>query len=385
MNLDFLKPVDRKLTDYAALLHPSSIGQKIRIHSEERGMPDLEGVKVAIFGVLENRREVPRLQEHFQLDGIRSAFYELFPGNWHTEIADLGDIIPGESVGDTEFAFKETLVSLFEKGIIPLILGGSQDLTFAQYRAYDHHRKMVNLVAIDAQFDIGNTENELSDSSYVGKMIVEKPYNLFNYANLGYQTYLNPPEEIELIERLFFEAYRLGDLRADMKLAEPVLRDADLVSMDIHSVISTYSGSLKNQPNGFDGREICVLSRYAGISDKVNSFGIYGLQNLDLNQINLLLPAEIVWHFIEGVNFRKNEADIFSTGKVLKYSVPVDEETLIFYKSKHSGRWWIEIPTFVNNKLKSNAFLPCSHQDYLEACNQEIPERWYKARRKNEL
>src|SRR5699024_10118599 len=131
-----------------------------------------------------------------------------------------GDILPGESVADTEFAVKDTLKYLLEQEIIPVILGGSQDLTYTQYRAYDGGENMVNLVNIDSRFDIGNSENEITNLSYVGRMIVDKPYNLFNYANLGYQTYLNPPEEIELIERLYFEAYRLGDLRADMKLAE---------------------------------------------------------------------------------------------------------------------------------------------------------------------
>lgn len=383
MSLDFLKPVNAELIGTMEKLHPSALGQKILLHTKD-DFPDLDQVKVAVFGVRENRREVDALKENFGFNRIRQAFYSLFPGNWQVKIADLGDIEQGETVEDTQFALRETVNALLEENVIPFILGGSQDLTYAQYRAYDYYKEMVNLVTIDARFDIGNSENSISDISYVGKMIVEKPYNLFNYANLGYQTYLNPPEEIDLIERLFFEAYRLGDLRADMTLAEPVLRDADLVSLDINSIMSVFSDSLRNQPNGFDGREACVLSRYAGISDKVSSFGLYGLHNLK-EEINPLLPAEIIWHFIEGVNYRKDEENIFETNKVLKYNVLVDEENLTFYKSKHSGRWWIEIPTFVNNKLKTNTFLPCSQQDYLEACNQEIPERWYKARRKNEL
>jgi hypothetical protein len=39
----------------------------------------------------------------------------------------------------------------------------------------------------------------------------------------------------------------------------------------------------------------------------------------------------------------------------------------------------------INNKLKRETLLPCTYGDYLSACNQEIPERWMKARRKNEL
>lgn len=385
MNIDFLKPVNDEVLQELQDAHPSCLGKKLSIHSAENGIPELEGVKIAIFGVCENRREVNPLVTSFDFDKIRLGFYQLFPGNWHVKIADLGDILPGGTVDDTYYAVRELTSQLLKEDIIPVILGGSQDLTYAQYRAYDHSGKMVNLVNIDSGFDVGNADAEISGNSYIGKMVVEKPYNLFNYVNLGYQTYFNPPEEIELIEKLFFEAYRLGEVSADISISEPIMRDADLVSLDLKAVASSVSEMLKNQPNGFDGKEVCALARYAGISDKVSSFGFYNLQNLDLRENNLFLPAEILWYFVEGVNFRKNENNISEGNSFLKYQVPIDNEVLKFYKSKLSERWWVEIPTFVNNKLKEPTFLSCSYHDYVEACNQEIPERWYKARRKNEL
>lgn len=384
MNFDFLSPIDDTVISEFEDRHPSCLGQRIVKHSKGH-IPDLSNVKIALFGIRENRRESNRTQERFNFNNLRRSLYALFSGNWHTKIADLGDILPGKDLSDTEFVICETIGQLLKKNIIPIILGGSQDLSYSQYRAYDNHKSMVNLVNIDAKFDIGNIEEEIGDHSYIGSMIVNKPYNLFNYANIGYQTYLNPPEEIDLIERLFFEAYRLGEISSDISLSEPVLRDADLVSMDMSSISSTAAEFLRNRPNGFDGREICALARYAGISDKVSSFGLYNIHHLRPASDNYLLPAEILWYYIEGVNFRKNEGEISTTNQFIKYSVPLDNEILTFYKSKHSGRWWVKIPVYVNNKLKSNTFLPCSHQDYLDACNQKIPDRWYKARRRNEL
>lgn len=384
MSIEVLQPVDQNILDQVEELHPSSLGQNIQIHSDQE-MPEWTDAQIAIFGVCEDRRAAHKYQDRFNFNKLRLSFYELFPGNWHTNIIDLGDIAPGKTIEDTEFAMRELLENLMTEGIIPIVLGGSQDLTYMQYRAFDYQENMVNLVNIDARFDIGNSDSKINDRSYVGKMIVEKPFNLFNYANIGYQTYLNPLDEIDLIEKLFFESYRLGEISADITTAEPILRDADLVSMDINSVSSVFSKSLIDQPNGFNGKEISALSRYAGISDKVKSFGLYNLQTIDFAQKTLLLPAEIIWYFIEGVNFRKNEHSISSEKYFLKYKVPLDNEVLTFYKSKRSERWWVEIPTFVNNKKKEPTFLPCSHQDYLEACNQEIPDRWYKARRKNEI
>ena len=138
---------------------------------------------------------------------------------------------------------------------------------------------MVNLVNIDSKFDLGDADKAITSESYVGKIVVDQPYNLFNYSALGYQTYFNSQEEIELMERLFFEAYRLGEVTADIASMEPVFRNANLVGMDLNAIDSgSMNSAYFNSPNGFNGREICALARYAGISDKVSSFGVYEYQ-----------------------------------------------------------------------------------------------------------
>jgi hypothetical protein len=54
------------------------------------------------------------------------------------------------------------------------------------------------------------------------KIIIDEPNNLFNYCNVGYQTYYNSQEEIDLIEKLFFDAYRL-EISNNLAIAEPRL------------------------------------------------------------------------------------------------------------------------------------------------------------------
>jgi hypothetical protein len=252
------------------------------------------------------------------------------------------------------------------------------------YRAYDNLDQMVNIVSIDNQFDF-HKENALPSNSFLSKIIVEEPNNLFNFANLGYQTYYNSQEEIDLIEKLYFEAYRLGEVATTISVAEPVFRDADLVSIDVNALQSAVSGNIEVfQPNGFNGKEICTLTRYAGISDKVTSFGIF---NFNPSEQQNVLVAQMIWYFIEGYSFRSNEYPFGSKENYIKYIVPIDTEELVFFKSNKTERWWIEIPFFsnVNNKLKRNTLLPCTHEDYLAACEQEIPERWWKAQRRNNL
>ena len=70
-------------------------------------------------------------------------------------------MIIGASVNDTYFAVSKLIKSLLQQKIIPIIIGGSQDLTYANYRAYDTIRPMINIVNIDKSFDLGDSSNPL--------------------------------------------------------------------------------------------------------------------------------------------------------------------------------------------------------------------------------
>lgn len=381
MEFDFLSPVDNEIIQYIKGLSSQHLGSKVSFHTDKE-FPDLDLIKVAVIGVLENRGNAKAFEE-VNLNAVRKELYSLFPGNWQSAIADLGDIYPGNSLEDTYFALQKVVAKLIRKGVIPIIIGGSQDLTYPLYRAYDSLEQMVNLVAIDSKFDFGKQEDGITSDSYLSKIVLDEPNNLFNYCNIGYQTYFNSQEEIDLIEKLYFDAYRLGEISNNIALSEPVFRDADIVCVDLTSIKSSDSGNLINFiPNGFNGKEICSLTRYAGISDKVSSFGIFNHNN---TKEEAVLIAQSIWYFLEGVNFRSNEYPFGTKENYLKYIVPLENEELVFYKSNKTDRWWIEINFFTgqHNKLKKNTLLPCSHEEYLAACNHEIPERWWKAQRKN--
>lgn len=386
MYLDFLTPIHRALIEKVETLSASTIGRNMSFYTQKDDSIDFSKVKIALLGIRENRRETNAQSiNEFDFTAIREAFYSLYMGNWDIPMIDLGDILPGEDIEDTDYAAREILTALLENDVIPIILGGSQDMTFNQYRAYTSSNKMVNLVNIDPRFDIGDIGASISDTSYIGKMIVEEPHRLSNYANIGYQSYLNPPEEIELIENLYFEAYRLGEICNDISASEPILRDADLISMDIEAVANLQANSSTGEPNGFNGREICALARYAGISDRTSSYGLYNLHKYLNQPLHTKLVAQILWYIVEGINFRKNEKDITNLQSFTKYNVPLTDDTLIFYRSKQSGRWWVEVPVYIENRITNKVYLPCSKQEYDEACQNTIPERWYKARYKNEL
>jgi formiminoglutamase len=386
MNFNFLSPVSDSVLAHNELLSEQALGKKIKIHSTQNGIPDLDGVKLAIIGVKENRNDVNYMGEELNFDTIRTSLYSLFPGNWHSTIADLGDIPAGSTIEDTYYALRTLISVLIENKVIPIILGGSQDLTYANYRAYDTMSPMVNIVNVDSNFDLGDASIEMKNNSFLGKIILEQPYNLFNYSVVGYQTYFNSQEEIDLMDKLYFESYRLGEVTHSIQLVEPVMRDAHIVTMDLKSVRAAEVGAKqKFSPNGFNGKEVCAIARYAGISNKVSSFGIYEFKTTYELDATPMLISQMIWYFIEGFNCRIKDDDFSNTDNHQKYNVLIEDDELIFYKSLKTGRWWIEIPFLpnVNNKLKKHTLLPCTHEDYLEASRGKTPERWYKAYKKN--
>lgn len=384
MNIDFLTPVKDSVLAHLVLQSPDALGHKISIYSAKEGFPNLDAVQVAIFGVQEDRNSKDNFGCGENLHFVRRKLYELFPGNWKTEIADLGNIVKGNEVSDTYFAVQELITYLLKKNIIPIIIGGGQDITYTNYRAYDTLEQTVNLVSVDSRFDLGALEDELSSQSYLSKIIMEKPNNLFNFSNIGYQTYFNAQEEIKLLDNLFFDAYRLGEAK-NLETVEPVMRDADIVSIDIGAIRQSEAPANTNaSPNGFFGDEICAIARYAGISDKVSSFGIYEYNaKHDLNHQTAHLISQIIWYFIEGVNFRAKDYPYATKENYQKFTVLLDDDDPIhFYKSDKTGRWWMEINVLSHNKYERHALIPCTYDDYLDACNQIIPERWFKGMKK---
>ncbi|WP_372793104.1 formimidoylglutamase [Lutibacter sp.] len=384
MNFEYLNPVDETLLIHAKMQSSQAFGQCIEIYTAQNGFPDLTNKKIAIVGVQEGRASVGNYGTGSNLNEIRKELYKLYPGNWPVSVVDLGNIQQGNTIDDTYFALGNLLSYLIKNKIIPIVIGGSQDLTYANYRAYDTLEQTVNIVAVDNKFDLGSIEDELTSQSYLSKIVMNQPNNLFNYSNIGYQTYYNSQEEIDLLDSLFFDTYRLGEIANSIQLVEPLMRDADIVSIDLSAIKNADAPANKNAtPNGFSGADICAISRYAGISDKVTSFGIYEYnEKFDNKTQTAQLISQMIWYFIEGFNYRAKDYPFGLKDNYQKYIVPIDEQILNFHKSNKSGRWWMEINLNDNNKFKRHALIPCTYEDYISATHQEIPERWLKTLKK---
>jgi len=380
---DFIQPIKESFVDFIGKLPNSSLGKNLIVNYSNNSF-ELIPNSVVLIGVSEERTAVNNVGCGKDIEAIRKAFYQLYLGNWKTSIYDLGNINIGASFKDTEAALKEVVTYLLQQKVLPIVIGGSQALTYASYRAFDSLEQKVNLTIVDAKFDLGSTESSIDSQSYLTKIIMDKPTNLFNFTNIGYQTFLNSQEEIGLLKTLLFDAYRLGDVKNNLELVEPTLRDSDMLSIDIGAIRKIDApANNNNQISGFSADEICKITRYAGLSDKLKVLGIFEYNsNKDNQSITAELIAQMIWYFVEGVNLRSYEFPTYSLEDFKKYMVMIDDDTYQFYKSDISGRWWMEINVKDNNKTKRQTLIPCTYNDYLTANRQEVPERWLVNRKK---
>jgi len=362
----------------------SQLGAKIIDYTEG---DQIERNAIALIFVQEYRNS--SIDSHDQSNSeILNKICQLQLGDWQAPLYCLGEILPGENPEDTFSALKEVVFELVKNDVLPVVIGGSQDLTLAIYQAYEKLEQTVNLLSIDSHFDLGDPQKPIEADGWLNKIILHKPSFLFNYANIGYQSYYVNAEEAELFSKMFFDVHRLGEYYSDSTIAEPLARNSDILSFDLDAIRSSdYSGNAKYSPHGFYGEDACRMMRYAGISDKLTSVGVFNFNGHDGRMdLNANLVAQMVWYFIEGFNQRKGDYPKSTKKHYIKYRVSIDDfkDEIQFYKSDKSGRWWIEVPYPNADKLKFQRHLlvPCTYQVYLDAVKNEMPALWWKTYQK---
>ena len=380
----FFKTIDLSSDNFSE----NQLKNFISSYTSESDFPDLDNIDIAIVGVCEDRRAYTNIGCALAPNKVRDYLYSLYPGSFRPRIADLGNIEAGHDVEDTYYALKSTVDYLIRKNIVPIIIGGSQDLTYAQFLGYEKLEQTINVVTVDAGFDLGNHEEETTSTAYLGKIILHQPNFLFNYSNIGYQTYLVDHTSLEMMNKLYFDTYRLGQVRDAIEEAEPIIRHADMLSFDISSIKhSDAPAHSMAQPNGFYSEEACQMMRYAGMNDKLTSVGLYEINpEYDTQGKTSNLAAQMIWCFMDGFYSRKQDFPSRTNPDYVKFHVVLQEEKyeINFFKSKKTNRWWMEIPYPPSKGLKfeRHTLLPCSYKDYELAVKNEIPDRWWQTYQK---
>lgn len=377
---DFFDPVSLERSQNSVQENNNLFCQNIVIHTPDIQIKDISQFQIAILGVPESRGALGKNQD-FSCDSVREELYKLNFIEKKVRIVDLGNLKPGKELKDTYYGLREVIIELVSKNVLPVIIGGSQDLTYGAFLAFEYLKNPYTLATFDYRIDVAfENYNDISNKNYLNAVILENSH-LFEYINIGHQACFSTIENFELFENLFHESIRLGILRNNVKIAEPFIRDSDIISIDLSCVKHADApGQATASPNGFNAEDICQLARYAGLGEKLKFIGIFELcPEFDHKNVTSALTAQVLWYFFDGFSYKVNEDPLLNPIEFKKYIVSFDEHnTITFYKSLLTYRWWYEVPS--NNE--KNYVLSCTEEDYLNASKNEIPDRWLKILKK---
>lgn len=360
---NWLRPVATSLlSDLDPLA--SCVGNHIQVYTSE--LPTLRRGSVALIGIHEE-----------EANAVRRQLYPLSIPFRKLRIADLGNVRREEAS-----FLAPVLQELLESRVLPILIGRDPHFIQAQFLAHLAVQSPVCLSVVDGRAGWAPRPHPSIPEDYLSAVVQHPAAELLHLSLLGVQSHFVPASLFQLLDDRLFDCMRLGQIRTDLTEAEPLLRDADSVGIHLGSLRQSDAPGVRHPaPGGLLLEEACQIARYAGMSDKLGSIGLYGFcREFDQRDQTAQALAQMIWYFLEGVFQRKNDFPASADG-LTAYLVDIKPADLqvTFWKSNKSGRWWIQIGEEKRRRYKRHRLAPCSYKDYLSACNGEIPERLMRA------
>ena len=306
---DYFNPVS--LTKPVLSMVPENLtfSRSVNIHTPNAPLKNIDKFDLALIGIPEDQNAFVKGSAPAP-DHVRSKLYQLSSINRKISVIDLGNLKITGRINDTYYALRDITSELRTKNVIPVFIGGSQDLTFGINMAFESTGKLFTLGTIDARIDYGYKGKKISSANYLDFILNGKNPAKYNYFNIGHQAYFSHHKIIDQLEKKAYECIRLGTARTDLSDIEPYLRDAGFISIDMSCVRhSDAPGVTIPSSNGFFGHELCQIARYAGTATKIEGIGYFELSpENDINDHTAHLAAQAIWYFIEGYSLRLNES-----------------------------------------------------------------------------
>ena len=366
---DFLEPVNLRKNFSKDEYKDGQIGKSIEMYEDL--LPDFFDKDIIIVGCGEVRGNGSGSLGRNAPNAIREQLYKLFYWHKDVQIADAGNIKSGAELNDTYAALKTVIKELTDYGKIVVILGGSHDLTLAQYNNYVDKKKIIEAVCVDALIDL-DIQSLNRCNNFLMEMLTSEPNYVRHYNHIGFQSYYVHPHMLETMDKLRFDCFRVGSVKENIEEMEPVIRNSSLFSFDISAISHASAPASDFSPNGFNGEEACTLMRFAGLSPNMNTVGIYGyIPEKDINDLTAKQISHMLWYLIDGKSRGRREATLDERDSFIEYHTAFAEVETVFLKSRKTNRWWMQLP--------DKKYIACSYKDYLLASSNEIPERWLRA------
>lgn len=312
--------------------------------------------------------------EAWQLaDAFRRQFYRLKRTARNVLLYDLGNLRPGDTQEQTLERIGVVCSALIEAGALPLFIGGNRELMVGHFRAALDVEGELNLANIDASLDLDQEDGVLH------RIVTLTPKLPTYFCQIAYQSYLVDPMGLSVLDRLNFDALRLGQIHENFRVAEPLIRDADMLFFSLSALRNTaFVNAPGTRPFGLNGEQGCQLCWYAGTSTRLKSIGFYNMtEDAAGHDADMATLAIMVWHFLEGYSYRYTEQPL-DERSCDRHIVPLSgSDDLVFFRSRQTDRWWMLVPD-KSGTHPEGYLLPCLYDEYMQAVNGHLPDRWVR-------
>jgi len=342
--------------------------------------PKTKGKKFVLIGVPYNIEELEN-PDYSSANAVRYELYRLARTALPCDIIDLGNLRIGHNSEETLKRLAEVIDYFSKEQTLVINIGGQQVYTLAQVRGCHYEKEGLRLAIIDAKSDMDEHPFASLNERWLNHLLVHNTESVHEASLVGYQAHLCHPEHIDILKNMAFSMLRLGLIKEDTLNAEPIMRNADILSMDVSSIHAADLPAQSNKkPFGLSATEACQLCWYAGYAPFLNSAGFYGYQaNLDSDGYSAQALATIIWYLIEARLYRVDDAIFENTSHYYEFVVRLSEDqTISFLKSKISSRWWFKAHN-ASNPLQRLDVIACNEEIYDAACNGEIPLEYLMA------
>jgi len=300
----------------------------------ESDFPELLNAKVAFVVVDKDFGDKIRID----LNRFKNHFSDL-------SIVDIGDVRKKNS----EFIL-QIIVELIDSGIVPVIIGAEVELCL-KVQAYLENICHSNMLSVI--------------SNQVKSELLDQEYAMF----FGFQRHL---VDLNVVSDSEFSvnSLSLGQIRTQAHLVEPMLRESNVAYVDMNVMRRNEVLACKESlPTGLNAEELCQVARYVGEASELKAV-IFNTENIEESASiqESIIMSEAIWYLLEGISLKISDHPMKSKEYQEFVVNGTDEEhEFTFYQNKLTHRWWF--------KATNGKCIPCSHQDYQNAINNELPER----------
>lgn len=250
-------------------------------------------------------------------DEIRRAFYRLTPTKSPAlkdvamKIFDAGNFVRNLNLDDASSALGDAVTKLLRHGHTPIVLGGSNDLSLANFRGCHTVLKSCGAINIDSHLDVRDySKGTNSGTSY--RMVLDSgELSGKNFAEYGIQEFVNSRGHLAYASEHGVQVYTLTQIHSK-KNSESFMQayrtvsegtQGVYVSFDMDSVRSSDApGVSAPTSTGLTAEEILECAYLAGTEEKTVMMDVCEFNpKFDVDGHTAKLSAMIVANFLAGL------------------------------------------------------------------------------------